>query len=83
MRHPNKAGLFLSADDVKQRFRLLSRFNPDIPLAQGSIVTSFLFTSGKGNFTSTFGDGDGWDYAKHMAPLLEKLRPHVIAPALL
>ena len=58
----NKAGLFLSADDVKQRFRRLSRFNPDIPLAQGSIVTSFLFTSGKGNFTSTFGDGDGWDW---------------------
>ena len=77
----NKAGLFLTADDVKQRFLLLSQYNPDILLAQGSIVASFLFTSGKGNFTSTFGDGSGWDYAKHMAPLLEKLRPHVIPRA--
>ena len=77
----NKAGLFLTADDVKQRFSLLSHFNRDIISAQGHIIASFLFTSGKGNFTSTFGDGRGWDYGKHLGPLLDKLRPFVVARA--
>ena len=77
----NTAGLFLTGAEIDQRFKLLGRLNPEIPVKRRNQVASFWATSGlPRHFEGQFGDMRGYSYTEDTVPLLKLLRPHVASP---
>ena len=76
----NTAGLFLTGAEIDQRFELLGRLNPEIPVKRRNQVASFWATSGlPRHFEGQFGDMRGYSYTEDTVPLLKLLRPRVVA----
>jgi hypothetical protein len=71
----NTSGLIINKDQVNARFKALSEFlNPNILETRSKCVTSFWATAGNFNqFESQFGNGNGYNYAKHTQELLQEL----------
>ena len=71
----NTSGLFLDKDEIDERFALLGRLNPEIPVKRRDQVASFWATSGlPRHFEGQFGDMQGYSYAEDTLDLLKQLR---------